>query len=296
MNIEWSTEEQHVKHWHGFQKMAKEDLEDLGSPGATQCRGSAEHRDDTDRLWRDCWWPSTVEKLAPNVFPEHVESQCLQCFYHHKFITRIHPVHLMNSAASAMWPSTPATRPSQQFILTNDIYCYYSAKKLLLISPLHGQKKPEMTYTMQWRCTAHVHCSGWHNKPWQDSILSETHYDIYSESKWGCKPFTLSKYNSPCLLDTVLSSPLKRHSIQQILLTFCKLPSPARINKRITTLDRHVQAYLITTFTEHLHNISQKCWNSTRPKMQKHSRRSLTQCCQVFEKNKHKILPKQAQT
>jgi len=44
--------------------MAKEDLEDLGNPGTTRWRGSTEHRDDVDRLWKDCWWQGSVEKLC----------------------------------------------------------------------------------------------------------------------------------------------------------------------------------------------------------------------------------------
>lgn len=35
MYTKWTTEEYHVKHCHGSQKMAKEDLEDTGSPGVT---------------------------------------------------------------------------------------------------------------------------------------------------------------------------------------------------------------------------------------------------------------------
>jgi len=34
---------------------------------------SAQHRDDVDRLRRNCWWPVNVEKLSHSVLTEHVE-------------------------------------------------------------------------------------------------------------------------------------------------------------------------------------------------------------------------------
>jgi len=42
--------------------MEKKDMKDPGSPGITRWQRICQ--DNTDRLWKDCWWPATVEKLC----------------------------------------------------------------------------------------------------------------------------------------------------------------------------------------------------------------------------------------
>ena len=66
MYTELITIESQGTHWHGFQKMEREDVGVQGSPGVHESTVVVreKYREDVGRLRRDRRWPVTVEKLC----------------------------------------------------------------------------------------------------------------------------------------------------------------------------------------------------------------------------------------